>query len=493
MPIVYLPENCSCHTVPCNCQPHVDDCDSCNPTPPCTTDTGCPILLDSKCIIYKKFGGSPSGLTNISLPNGANLEFVLDTIDDFLATLSSYSFPPFVTTCIGITNTTILTLANFMQAVDNQFCAVKANQNTLNNTIITEIDNLTTIVDTINHPNITSSSVGLAINATDTIKQILIKLKDAYFSLYSAIISDQSPDFAPINSNTISWFLAGTKGHTPTANIKKSLQPGNVLQLLPDGLFVGNLPALSQSLSYDAGTNSICLSGGGGCVPLPVDSDDQTLSLSVLTNILSISSGNSVDLTPILPSFSQVSISPSTTNSIVITANGTANTNIAADVRISSNVGNSITIQSDGLFVPAPTPAIIDTDELVKAFSTGTAGTLINKVEGCISGSVTTAISYNAISDKMTVCSTLDASSLLSEISSTPALLAAFTNMVQTSSCFKFRFINIGVGANTYGYTDCNGTVFSGLAISGGSSIEVCGQQATTGTDQVYVFNLGFC
>lgn len=501
MPIIYLQDSCSCQQLPCTCtpapsclpQPHIDDCNSCAPITTCATDTGCPIQLDSSCIFYHKFGLTATGLTNLALPNGSNLSFILDTLDDYLATLAAYTFPPFVTTCIGIANTTIITISDFMQAVDDQFCSVKSDLNSVNNLVINDITNITTSVDTINHPNITSSCVGLAILATDTIQQILVKLKDAYCSLYSSIISDQSPDFAPIDSNSISWFLAGIKGHMPTANVKKSVQPGNVLQILPDGLFVGDLPALSQTISYNSGTNSICLSGGGGCAALPAAPAPQTLSLNTSTNILSISGGNTVDFTPILPAFIQTPINPTSTNSIQLTASGTANTNITADVNISGDAGNAVSIHSDGIFVQTPPTPIVYTDELVKASSAGIAGTLINKVEGCVNGPMTTAVTYNNISDRLNVCTTLDATSLLTEIAGTPALLTALCNMVKGCVCFKFRFINTDVSSSTYGYTACDGTVHSGLSLGAGGVVEVCGTAATTGANTVYVFNLGFC
>lgn len=492
MPIVYLNDDCNCHKTPCFCREHSSSCgcDACNPPTQCTSDNGCPILLDSTCVIYNKFGGESSGLTYLELPNGSTLEFILETLDDYLGTLSAYTFPPFVTTCIGVANTTITTLSDFMEAVDDQFCEVKQNLNTLNGAIINNFNSTNNLFNDFNHPEITSTCVGLTILDTDDVKTILTKLKDAYCSLYTTTINDQSPDFEPINSNSISWFLAGTKGHKPTASIKQSAQPGNVLQVLADGLFVGQLPALSQTISYNPTTNTITLSGGGGSVTLPTYTDTQTLSLNTSTNVLSISNGNAVDFTSILPTFSQVAINPVDSTTVNMTANGTANTNISADVIISPDSGNSLVAHSNGLFVPTP---VADTDELVKASAAGTAGTLIQKTEGCVNGSATTTVAYNSITDKLTICTAINAGTLLTEISSTPALLTQFIDMVKDGLCFKFRLLNTNVASQTYGYTACDGTVTSGLSIAPSAVVEVCGTAVTTSSNDVYVFNLGYC
>lgn len=483
MPLINL--NC-CGKNPCEC----NKCDSCAEPSPCTTNNGCPILLDSTCVVYNKYGGT-NNLYNIDSPNGSTLEHILENINAKFDSLSAV-FSPYTAACINFPGYVITTLPQFIEAVDDEFCTIKSDISSVNTSLTTSINNLTNVVDDINNPAITASCTGLVIGTSDTLRQILIKLKDAYCSLYSAIISDQSPTFSPVDTTSISWIVGGPKNHIATASVRKSTQIGNALQILPDGLYVGDLPTSIQTISYNSGTRTLILSGGGGSVTFPADQDQQTLSLNTSTKILSISGGNTVDFTPIIPSFTQTPLNPSDTNSINLTTSGTANTNISADVKISSDSGNIVEIRTDGLF--AEIPSLTDDDERVKASSAGAAGYLIDKTEGCVNGPITTGVSYNTITDKLTICSTINTGTLLSEIGSTPALLSALCALVQNCVCFKFRLVNTDtVNAVTYNYTDCNGTTFTGLSIGASGTVDICGTSVTPGAAKLYVFNLGFC
>lgn len=492
MPLVYIPDNfspCSnCNCSPCSCQPHVDNCNSCSEPDPCTPNTGCPVLLDTKCTIYNKFGG-PNYLTHLALPNGSTLQTILEKIDYDLS-LTSPTFSPYSTTCLNYPGFVINDLPTFISTVDNQICTINTDLNNLNNSLITGLSNLTASVDLINHPNFTDNC-GIGILTTDSIKDVLIKLKNAYCSLFANISVDNSPNFLPFNSSSVSWLLAGPKNHTPTANVRKSAQSGNALQILSDGLFISSSPTgVPQVLSYTATSRTVSLSGGGGSFVLPTDQDAQTLSLNTGSKVLSISGGNTVDFTPIIPTFSQTSITPNTTNSIQLTATGTANTSITANAKISTDAGNIISIHSDGLFAPTPDPS---PDEKVKASSSGVSGYLIEKIEGCTSGSVITTATYNNITDKVTVCSTVSTAGLLTEIAGTPALLTALCNMVKGCLCFKFVLLNTAGSSATYTYTDCSGTTHTGVSLGATSSVEVCGTAVTVSATTVYVFNMGYC
>lgn len=62
----------------CNCIQQV-----LQPCNPCTTPNtlGCPILLDTACVIYHKNNNTLSLLTGLGLSNGATLQLILETID----------------------------------------------------------------------------------------------------------------------------------------------------------------------------------------------------------------------------------------------------------------------------------------------------------------------------------------------------------------------------------------------------------------------------
>lgn len=62
----------------CQCESQQPYCDQCN------EDNKCNFEMDSLCVIYHPYNDSPSQLTNLNMPNGSNLEDILEAIDDFL-------------------------------------------------------------------------------------------------------------------------------------------------------------------------------------------------------------------------------------------------------------------------------------------------------------------------------------------------------------------------------------------------------------------------
>lgn len=98
---------------------------SCQSTNPCATSkpcgcdsSGCLIKLDTTCIIYHKNNNNQTELTNLELQNGATLELVLNTIDDYIGQIkaANWSFPVLEDE-LGYT---INTLQQFATAVDEQ-------------------------------------------------------------------------------------------------------------------------------------------------------------------------------------------------------------------------------------------------------------------------------------------------------------------------------------------------------------------------------------
>jgi hypothetical protein len=159
--------SCGCNDFPA--QP-------CSPFPPSCGPFGCPILLDSACVIYHKNMNVQSGLINLNLPNGSTLELILNTIDQrFGPDVPAWSLP----TLRGIF-TTITTLQQFGQDVDTEF-----------GTLIGQI---------------TTISGSIALTKTDTA--------------------------------TLQVVLTGTNNRNISGNVKVSATSGNLLSILSDGLMV---------------------------------------------------------------------------------------------------------------------------------------------------------------------------------------------------------------------------------------------------------------
>lgn len=467
---------------PCTCR--LPNCETCNPTKDC----GCPIKLDTSCVIYNKNGGVQSGLINISYPNGTNLKTILERIDVLLGQNNIFNFDSYDLSCIRALYP-INGFGDFASAVSKEICGLKSDLDTINCSLSEQINNFNTLIDTLNHPNF-SDTCGLGIGTSDTIKDILIKLKDGYCSLKNTIQSENSPSFLPINSNSVSWISGGFKGHQPTANVKVSVASGNTLQLLSDGLFVpsSTVPSNTQVLSYNPGTRIISLSGGGGSVTLPPDSDNQNLTFNCSSKVLSISGGTSADLSCL----AETPNAKIDTNSIQTVLSGTNNRTISSNVKISACSGNLLTIQSDGLCATyAPSLSFATTDEKVMASSTDTnpAGYLDEKIEGGVVGALTTSAAFNTLTNKVKVTTTANIPSLLGALVADAGFCAAITACI----CFKFRLRNTGVSSATYSYVDCSNTSHTGLTIGPGVSIDVCGKSVDSVSTDIIFNNLGFC
>lgn len=131
--------------------------------PPSCDNNGCPVILDSVCVIYHKNNSSLSNLKNLNLPNGTPAQLIFDTIDVQLGYLNFTNWSiPFLRSIYlnpGINN-----LIQFGSAVDNQLMlltdAVEALQSgsTLTKTNTESID----IVLTGAFNNIISANVNIS-------------------------------------------------------------------------------------------------------------------------------------------------------------------------------------------------------------------------------------------------------------------------------------------------------------------------------------------
>jgi hypothetical protein len=98
--------NCGCPSyVPCSC-----------------TATGCPILLDSACVIYHKDLNVTSGLIGLNLGNGSTLQLILDSIDVKLRNLTVADWD---LSCLRV-DYVINSIQQFAEAMDTELCLLKA-------------------------------------------------------------------------------------------------------------------------------------------------------------------------------------------------------------------------------------------------------------------------------------------------------------------------------------------------------------------------------
>jgi hypothetical protein len=175
----------------------LSDC-GCGPVPfpsfPCGPN-GCPILLDTACVIYHKNGNQPTGLINLNLANGSTAELIFNTIDNQLGFINVVNWNiPVLRGIYGTVNN----LIQFGQDVDTQLGLI--------NTAITALQ----------------TGAGSPLSTTPT--------------------------------PSITFVLSGTLNHNIAANVNISAVPENLLSINSDGLY--SAPQ-TLSINYTAKTLSI--------------------------------------------------------------------------------------------------------------------------------------------------------------------------------------------------------------------------------------------
>jgi hypothetical protein len=470
----------------CTCEQNINPCNCEQNCSPCEEPKVCPLNLDTSCVFYNLYDDT-SSMNCLGISNGTSLTQILEDIDtklcENLPTISAYDLP-----CLR-NDYTVTNFQQFAEAVDEELCTIRLElQNDINvNTL--NISSLSTLVSTIYTPTLSDcGSIGLSTG--DTIFQVLQKYANAICNIQSTCCTDNSPSIQAISSQSISFATSGTKNHIITGNVKVSSVANNLLTTYPDGLYCTvTVPNYTQQLSFNSGTNTISLSNGGGSITLNSDLDNQILSLNCMTKVLSISNGNSVDLTCIGGgSFTETVLLATDSQTINFTTSGTNGHIITGDVIISPNANNTVTNPGNGLYVPA------SANDKVKLNSIDpTTGYLENKLAGKVNALITTLVTSNNGTSKAEFESVLDVAALLSTISTNPAFLTTFCNMVKGCLCFKFRITNSNTSSEIYEYVDCNGTSHTGLSLGAGSSVDVCGESANTASSFITINNLGYC
>jgi hypothetical protein len=155
------------YNYPCNCVQQV--LTPCSPYP-CPQPTGCPILLDSACVIYHKNNSQLSKLVEgLGLGNGATLELILETISEKVVQLNFADLNlPFLDDSYVIN-----TLQQFATAVDTQFSEVN-----------TQIEDINTLIEGMGYlgalaadPNINDTEDGQYWWRTDLAANVALRIK----------------------------------------------------------------------------------------------------------------------------------------------------------------------------------------------------------------------------------------------------------------------------------------------------------------------------
>lgn len=483
---------CGCNCNQCvTCEVYKPPCppDPCNDCVECESDKGCPIDLDTSCVFYNLTRQESSKLTCLNLGNGTSLSTILEELDKRICAINPYNFSGYDLSCL-FPKYTITNFKEFAESVDKELCSIRkfSNDNTV--AINASIASTNQAVLNINFPNV-SDCASIGILPSDNISTILQKFGNKICSIASTCCGDNSPSILATDSSTISFLTSGAKNHNITSSVKISGVSGNLLKINPDGLYATfNLPSFTQNLTYSNVTGQLCLTNGGNCVNLPLP-QNQVLGFDCLTGILSISSGNTVNLSCLASSggtLSETSLLAIDTPTIDFTTSGTSNHiitgNVIIDGLISTTAGNSI-INNGGLYL---------SDELIKTRAIDpTAGYLEDKIVGLINSLISTTTTTNVSTNKIEVNSVLDVNALLNVINSNTTFKAALCNIVESCMCYTFRVNNISATASTYSYVDCSGITHSSQPIPANTFLDICGRSITTPSGDVIISNLGNC
>lgn len=426
--------SCGHHKSDCGCNSHKhhshSQCSSC--------DEVCPVQLDTSCVFYNHFSSLPNGLPCLGLPNGTALSKVLEALDSKLCEVQETNFNSFNLPFLRY-DSNVQNIEEFAQVVDNKMGG-------LSEAMLASNESFTDITTTTNETvaEIQFPELDIiwdsGIEVGDSITIILQKILNQIGIIINNTFED---DDEPLNltvtdSTSIDLSLSGTN---LTASTKISPDAGNIISVHSNGLFAVAPTHTPQALSFNSTTKVISLSGGGGTITLPVDSDIQSLAFNPGTSVLSLTDGGSVDLSPLSQGDPTVPIVGNSSQSITITPSGSFGHTLIASARIDSDPDNALSVSADGLFAE-------NTDELVKSNADDTlAGYLEDKLLGLPSDCVVTNISTNPTTFQQEVTVTINkaclAAFILDEIIDQPALRTILCSEIQ--NCIGASTLDFGV------------------------------------------------
>lgn len=402
-------------------------CDNCNKEHEETSCEQPPIVQQNTDDVF--FGiCSQDSLPNLNLQAGTDLSSILKKIDYKLGgnfnTVNFNSFNMnYLTNKYDVSN-----IKKFSESVSLEFGYNNTRINQLiatNNQQGVSLGGLTNKVEDIRIPEIVdTASVGFTIN--DDINTVLQKVVDKF----NYVGSGNNTTVSVVDTSTLDLTLMG---NSIKGNVKISTIPNNKIQVFGDGLYVNNQTTnTNQTLGLNGNQLSI---SNGNTVSLPI-LGLQTLNLN--GNNLTISGGNTVSL----PSLVETPLIANNSSSLNFTQSGVSGHTLSANIKVSSNSGNKVEINSDGIYVA------------------------------------------------------MDATDVLNQISVSNILKSTLCSLVSncsSSQCFKWYIQNTSSGSVSVSYIDIN-SVSQSVSIGAGVSQIVSGLKILTNPSSTLVITFqGIC
>jgi hypothetical protein len=357
-PVVYAPAPC----VPANPCPGNIPVTPCAPDP-CPELVVVPLQLDASAIFYHKDGCTTSKLSCLAAPNGIPIDLILETIDTRLCQVTNtYNYDQYELSCLR-SRYIVHSNEDFAESVDDEICRLNTLVNN-NTAILTKnINALSVRVETIYHPNI-NNPYGFGFNNGSTVNEVLQVLTNLAGTAQSQANVDSSPPLKAMSSSSVSLATAGEKDHDLQASVKVSTARNNILSINSDGLFAPaqQAPNQLQALGWDSVNRKLSLSGGGGTVIIE-EGATQILSFNSTTKILTLSAGGgAVDLSPLVSATqTETAIAAMPSGSITWTLSGMKNHTLYAEVKVSVDPSNALSLHSNGLYVQSTQETPIET------------------------------------------------------------------------------------------------------------------------------------
>ena len=313
---------------------------------------------------------------NLNLPKGTSLDTILRKVDYKLGDNANTVNYNYLSLDYLKSKFTISNFKDFAESIDNELSNINNNIDLVNENIITltNSNNETNEkIEDIQFPQIVDSN-GLGFTINDTINLVLQKLAN-HVGIEN---NTTSPDLVVNSSTSINLIATGNQKHTLQASVKVSPTLNNRLQVLNDGVYVAPVTVTKQNLSINGNILTI---QDGNSVTLPTSG---LQSLTVNGNNLSISNGNTVTL----PTVTQTPITATDSQSIAFNVSGVNNHTITADLKISEDSDNLLSLSSAGIIATISANQIVD--KIVNSADPAVKSILCSFLATC-----NTAVNYN--------------------------------------------------------------------------------------------------
>ena len=357
---------------------------------PCYTGE-CKEIIDSSCIAY-------TGATlNIINPSNNDIETIIKKINDILANLGDgvIDWDEINASCLG----PITSLYDFIINTITNFCSLSESVETLDDTVSGNYSSLDSRLDALETPAITTCGT-LGINLTDSLQQVLNKLKTPICDLQTAV-----------NITGITWDVCGFSVTDPTT-IKNAFI--TVLEMLCT--LKNSIP---DDITLPLFDNTDCLDGGAE------DSLEVTIDL-LKTKICTL----------------DFSFNPSLLSFQCVPSSNTLQTTLQNIITTFSNLKKSSILEVDEHFLLEDVGVSgscsgkrltfigNDSDEKVALNEEDTPGYLIEKIEG-VSSLIT--VNVTPESGVLKISASIDddtfISYVLNKIKNTPTLKSLFCSI----------------------------------------------------------------